>query len=65
MVPWLRALFALADNQVSVASTLMVTHTPSVTPVQLGPVSSDRPEDQAHMLCTYTCRQNTHTPKIA
>lgn len=60
MVPWLRALFALADNQVSVPSTLMVTHNPSVTPVQSGPVSSDLLEDQAYMLCTYIHEGKTH-----
>lgn len=60
MVLWLRALFALADNQVSVPSTHMVTHKPSVTPVQLGPVPSALLEDRAHMLCTYIHAGKTH-----
>lgn len=60
MVLWLRALFALADNQVSVPSTHMVTHNPSVIPVQFSPVPSDLLEDQACMLRTYTHAGKTH-----
>ena len=60
MALWLNVLTAVAEDQISVTSTNMAVHNPSLTLVPGNSTPSSASMGTSHTCSVHACRKNTH-----